>query len=192
MKRPILLDIPESFDTERLTIRAPHFGDGAPMNAAIQESIAELQQWMPWAQTPPTVEDSEEFSRHTRAQYLERRDFGMRLWLKDTETFVGASGLHAHDWMVPAFEIGYWCRTRFVGRGYISEAVRAITRFGFEMLGAERIVIRCDALNTRSAAVARRCGYTLEGITRSDSRAPDSGSLRDTMVFAMLRGEFRP
>ncbi len=192
MKPPILLDIPEAFDTERLTIRAPRFGDGAPINEAIRESIDDLRRWMPWAQSLPTVEDSEEFSRHTRAQFLERRDFGLRLWLKGTETLVGSSGLLVRDWTVPTFEIGYWCRKRFEGQGYISEAVRAITRFGFETFDAERIVIRCDALNTRSAAVARRCGFTMEGIMRRDSRAPASGAWRDTMVFAMLRAEYRP
>lgn len=192
MKHPLLLDIPEEFETERLVIRAPRFGDGTPMNEAIRDSLPELQRWMEWAQTAPTVEESEEFSRHMRAQYLDRREFGMRLWLKGSETFVGSSGLHVRDWEVPAFEIGYWCRTRFAGQGYISEAVRAITRFGFETLGAERLVIRCDSLNTRSAAVARRCGFTLEGVMRSDSRAPGQGTLRDTMVFSMLKGEFRP
>lgn len=192
MKPPVLLDMPESFDTERLTIRAPRFGDGPAINEAIRETFDDLQRWMPWAQTVPTVEESEEFSRHSRASFIDRRDFGLRLWLKGTETLVGSSGLHVRDWDIPAFEIGYWCRKRFEGQGYISEAVRAITRFGFETLNAERIVIRCDALNARSAAVARRCGYTLEGIHRHEIRAHDTNELRDMMHFAILRSEFNP
>ncbi len=32
---------------------------------------------------------------------------------------------------VRRFELGYWCRTRHQGRGFVTEAVRALTRFAF-------------------------------------------------------------
>jgi ribosomal-protein-serine acetyltransferase len=189
--KPILLDVPESFDSERLTIRALRFGDGAAINAATAETYESLHEWMEWAQTMPAVADSEEVARRMRAKFLAREDFGLRLNLKGTETLVGMSGLHVRDWSIPLFEIGYWCRKRYEGQGYITEAVRRISRFGFEVMNAERIAIRCDAQNARSAAVARRAGYTLEGIMRHDSRTAQGGELRDTMQFAMLRSEFQ-
>jgi RimJ/RimL family protein N-acetyltransferase len=188
--KPILLDIPESFDTERLTIRAPRVGDGTPMNEAILESLEHLRPWMPWAHTVPTVEDSEENVRQAHIKFLQREDFRLHLWLKNTETFVGGSGLHRFDWAVPRFELGYWVHKKFEGQGYVTEAVNGITQFAFEVFKAERLEIRCDARNVRSAAVARRCGYTLEGIMRRDSRAPDTGELRDTLVFALVRSEW--
>ena len=188
--KPILLDVPESFETERLTIRAPRFGEGPAVNEAVAESFDNLRPWMPWAQKMQTLEESEEFTRRARVEYLARDGFGLRLYLKDSETLVGLSGLQVSDWSVPMFEIGYWCRKRFEGQGYITEAVKAITRFGFEVLKGERIIIRCDVHNVRSANVARRAGYTLEGIMRHDSRTPDNNELRDTMVFARLRSEF--
>ena len=40
---PIMLTIPESFHTERLTIRAPQWGDGAAVNEAIRESAEQLR-----------------------------------------------------------------------------------------------------------------------------------------------------
>lgn len=36
---PVMLEFPESFDTERLTIRSPQWGDGADVNEAIRESV---------------------------------------------------------------------------------------------------------------------------------------------------------
>ncbi len=186
--RPILLDVPESFDSERLTIRAPRFGDGAEINVAVRETIDNLRPWMVWAKEIPTVEESEEFSRQSRAKFLAREELGLRLWLKGTETLVGSSGLGNIDWSVPKFEIGYWCRKRFEGQGYITEAVIAITRFAFDVLKAERVEIRCDALNVRSVAVAKRAGYQLEGTLRHDSRGTN-GELRDTLVFAKIRAD---
>lgn len=39
---PILFLFPEQFQTERLTIRAPQWGDGAMVNEAMRESVDEL------------------------------------------------------------------------------------------------------------------------------------------------------
>jgi ribosomal-protein-serine acetyltransferase len=72
MLGPILLDIPESFETERLLIRVPRAGDGPGLNAAVVETIDNLKKWMPWAQEIPSVDKSEENSRKTYSQFLTR------------------------------------------------------------------------------------------------------------------------
>ena len=187
---PILLDFPDAFETERLLIRSPMPGDGPALNEAVVESLDSLRPWMPWAQTAPTVEASEENVRKGRVRFLERSDLWLLLFLKGTNTMVGGSGLHRMDWDVPKFEIGYWCRSRFEGQGYITEAVRGITAFAFSTLGAQRVMIRMDKRNVRSRAVAERVGYVLEGELRHDARAVD-GTLRNTLVFSMLPDEFR-
>ena len=43
----LLLDLPESYESERLTIRAPRPGDGTEMNAAIRETFDDLKRWLP-------------------------------------------------------------------------------------------------------------------------------------------------
>src|SRR5215210_8201597 len=162
MKPPILIDFPESFETERLLIRSPLPGDGQELHAAVGESIEELTPWMPWPKEHRTVEDSEASARRARVAFLQRSELRLHLYLKGTDTLVGSSGLQGIDWEVPKFEIGYWCRTRFTGRGYISEAVRGITAFALETLETRRVEIRCDARNLPSARVAERVGFRLE------------------------------
>ncbi|MBX6765294.1 MAG: GNAT family N-acetyltransferase [Rubrobacteraceae bacterium] len=189
MLPPILRDFPDSFETPRLLVRSPMPGDGAELHAAVRESYRELEPWMPWVREHETVEGSEESVRRARVRFLERSDLRLHLFLKGTGTLVGASGLHRIDWSVPKFEIGYWCRSRFAGQGYITEAVRGITAFAFEHLGARRVEVRCDPRNERSERVIRRCGFKLEGTLRHAQVAPD-GSLRDTLVFSLLPGEY--
>lgn len=184
---PILMEIPESFESERLLIRAPHWGDGAVVNEAVSESFEELKPWMPWAQTMPTLEQSETDIRQARLRYLERVDLRLLLFHKKTGQFVGSSGLHRIDWQARKFEIGYWVRTSLARQGYVTEAVNAIVQFAIHKLRANRIEIRCDSLNVRSAKVAERAGFTLEGVLRSDECGAD-GSLRSTMIFAKVRG----
>jgi ribosomal-protein-serine acetyltransferase len=185
--RAILRDFPEQFETERLTIRAPQPGDGAELNRAIRESWPELEAWMPWAQgEPPTVADSEARLREARARFLTREDLWLLLFLKGTGTLVGSSGLHRINWNVPRVEIGYWVRTKYTGKGYITEAVNGITAFAMLELGAKRVEIRCDSENVRSAAVARRCGFEHEATLRHDDRHHLTGALRDTLIFVRL------
>ena len=183
---PLLIDIPQVFETDRMVVRCAMPGDGPGVNAAIAESLDELRPWMPWAQTLPTVEESEIHSRNAHAKFHSREDLLYRGWLKDGGAFAVGSGLHRIDWKVPKFEIGYFVRTSLAGQGYVTEMVRALERLAFDTLGAARVEVRCDDMNERSWRVAERCGFALEGLLRRDSRAAD-GSLRDTRVYARLR-----
>ena len=189
MEPPILRDFPEAFTTARLLLRCPLPGDGAALNAAILESLAELQPWMEWVDPVPTVARNEANLRQARCDYLARKELRLLLFDRATGEFVGSSGLHAIDWSVPRFEIGYWCRTRFCGQGYITEAVQGITTFAFEVLGAERVAIHCDCRNGRSRRVAERAGYQLEGVLRARDRRKD-GSLEDSLVFSLVREDY--
>ncbi|MFC5451213.1 GNAT family N-acetyltransferase [Paenibacillus aestuarii] len=184
---PIMYSIPESFESNRLLIRAPLWNDGEKVNVAVKESMAELRPWMPWATSMPTVEESEMSIRRSRLQFLDRTDLRLLLLLKGTDELVGSSGLHRIDWQSRKFEIGYWVRTSYAKQGYITEAVEAITNFAISELQANRIEIRCDERNTNSARVAERVGYSLEGILRNDKCDID-GLLRNTMVFSKVRG----
>ncbi|WP_379155124.1 GNAT family N-acetyltransferase [Paenibacillus sp. sgz5001063] len=184
---PILLDFPEFFETERLRVSAPQWGDGTAVNEAIRESLEELKPWMPFAQTQPSLADSETFVRDSRLKFLNRSQLNMLIFDKTGGGFLGCTGLHHIDWDARCFEIGYWIRTSSAGHGYITEAVNGVTAFAIRELEANRIEIRCSRLNTRSAAVAERAGYSLDGILRLSTRATN-GELHDSMVYAKVRG----
>jgi ribosomal-protein-serine acetyltransferase len=181
---PILIDVPAELTTERLLIRPPRAGDGAEVNAAIVESAAELQPWMPWANPVPTVEQSEAWCRKSCGEFILRKTLMYQMYLRDGG-FVGGCGIHDVRWEVRRFEIGYWVRTPLAGRGYVTEAVARLTRLLFEELGAQRVEIRCDERNLRSARIPERLGYRLEGTLRHDS-LDANGSVRSTRVYAKI------
>jgi RimJ/RimL family protein N-acetyltransferase len=182
---PILRDIPEQIESQRLIIRAPRAGDSSVVNAAVLDSFEELRVWMPWAKEKPSVEESEVYVRGAYARFLTREELPMLMFEKESGDFVGGTGLHRLDWSIPKFEIGYWCRTSKTGRGYITEATYAIAEFAFLQLGARRVEIRADAQNVRSFKVPERLGFTLEGTLRSDSLT-NAGEPSDTRVYAAL------
>lgn len=189
--KPILLDIPESFESERLLVRVLKPGDGAILQEAYLESMNRLKPWFPWAQSESSVEEREIFCREKYASFIKKEDMTLMMILKSENKFIGGSGLHVHNWDVPSFEIGYWVRSGYEGKGYVIEAVKRITQFGFETLKANRIFIRCDVANLRSQSVAKRAGYMYEGTFRNFERRHDNGVLTDMMYYAMTADDFR-
>ncbi|MCA9976901.1 MAG: GNAT family N-acetyltransferase [Anaerolineales bacterium] len=185
--KPILRDFPDHIETERLLIRCPMPGDGAPLRQAVIESQEELKQWLPWAIDIHDEAGYEINIRNGHLRFLAREDLWFMLIHKESGAIIGGSGLHRINWDVPKFEIGYWLHTAYTRQGYITEAVAAIEAFAFDVLEAKRVEIRMDALNERSTAVARRLDYQLEGILRHEARHHLTNALRDTMIFAKIR-----
>jgi RimJ/RimL family protein N-acetyltransferase len=70
----------------------------------------------------------------------------------------------------------------------MTEAVKGIADFAFTQLEARRVEIRCDARNEKSAAVARRAGFDLEGHLRHETR-DHNNALRDTLIFSRVRDD---
>ncbi len=184
--KPILLDLPEEFESERLTIRVPRPGEGTLVQAAYVEAGDHIYKWVTFANPKLTIEEVEETARKRRAKFLTRELFWFHLFLKGTSTLVGEIALHHVEWEVPKFEIGYYVRPCFEGQGYCSEAVEWITRFAFDCLGARRVEIWNDTRNEPSRRVAERAGFTPEGILHNIWRDVD-GKLIDRRVYAKIR-----
>ncbi|MBK7962688.1 MAG: GNAT family N-acetyltransferase [Bdellovibrionales bacterium] len=190
--KPILLDIPMPIETPRLLLRPPQPGDGVELNQAINESFEALSVWMPWAKERPSVEDSEENVRRAFAKWVLREDLRISIFDKASGKLVGSSGLHRINWELPSFEIGYWVRNSFEGKGYITESTNALTQFAFKQLKAKRVEIRCNSKNERSVTVIKRLGFEYEGCLRSNDTHANSMESRDTVVYSRLNGDGLP
>lgn len=185
---PLLREVPEVIETQRLILHCPKPGDGQVLYEAVSESLPALRRYIasiPWVAAEQSVESSEVYCRSAYSNFVARKDMPYLIFERDTFFLVGCAGLHRPNWNTPKFEVGYWCRTSRAGRGYITEAVGALVRMAEQGLEAARIELITDAENVRSRAVADRCGFKLEGLLRSERRAPD-GALRDTCIYARI------
>lgn len=163
-KNSLMLDTPMPITTSRLVIRPLMPGDGKKINEAIVESFDQFNKWLPWARIVPTVDDSEETARLFYADFILRKAFHLIILHEDR--LVGMCGFHAVEWDIPSAEIGYWCRVTEQGKGYITEAVSALTVYGFKQLRFSRIAILCEEENSASQKVAERTGFVLESKSR--------------------------
>ena len=148
-------------------------------------SLAELRPWMPWATMAYDLPVAESWCRAKAGQFILREQLQFLILLALDGSHAGNLGLFGFDWRARKCEIGYWLSTRHVGHGYMSEAVQALTRLAFDVLGMTRVEIGVDARNLRSRRVAERCGYQIEGVLRK-IRLDTSGKPYDSCVYSRL------
>lgn len=84
-------------------------------------------------------------------------------------------------------ELTFWIAASASGRGYATEAARAVIEFAFERLDLNRVHARHLTRDEASGAVLRKAGMKLEGLLREGVRKWDV--FEDVAVYATLRSE---
>lgn len=128
----------------------------------------------------PSREWLEGWMRSSEAEWEERGHGRLAIVARGSGEFLGRSGLKY--W--PQFEeteVGWALHPEARGRGYATEAARAIVRWGFEQLELDLITAMIQPANTASIAVAERLGMTP---LRPDLLLGDS-----VTVYAIRRGD---
>ena len=85
-------------------------------------------------------------------------------------------------------ELGYWIGVPYWGRGYATEASRALLRFGFVDLALHRIQARHFLRNPASGRVLEKVGMQFEGVMRGSLRKWDR--FEDAAMYAALAPEW--
>jgi RimJ/RimL family protein N-acetyltransferase len=175
--------------TPRLVLRCWEPRDAPLSKTAVDASIDHLRPWMPWVHDHPApIQKHIERMRTNRGNFDLGVDFVFAVFDREEQNVLGGTGLHMRLGE-GAREIGYWVHAAHTGRGLATELSAALTKIGFVVEGLDRMEIHCDPANTRSAAVPRKLGYTLDATLRRRSQTPD-GKPRDTMIWSMLHDEF--
>jgi RimJ/RimL family protein N-acetyltransferase len=118
----------------------------------------------------------------------EKQHLTLAICLGDaTDEIIGAIALrleleHAHG------ELGYWIGAAMWGRGYATEAARAVTAFGFGSLGLHRILARHFVRNPASGRVMQKLHMRIEGVHRDAYRR--FGQFENVAVYGVLDSEW--
>ena len=180
---------PYRIRTQRLVLRCWDPGDAPRLKAAVDSSLEHLRPWMHWAaHEPQPLEEKVGLLRQFRAQFDLGEDFVYGVFSRDESEVVGGSGLHTRVGD-EAFEIGYWIRADRVGEGLATEAAGALTWVAFELCGADRVEIRVDPANARSAAIPRKLGFREEATLRRRLPAVGEPGFRDVTIYSLLRDD---
>lgn len=173
--------------TERLILR-DFTADDWPAVLAYQSHPLYLR-YNPWTERSP--EDVQSFVGMFVAHQSQqpRYKFQLAVMLSAGGRLIGNCGIRKDSAGAPEADIGYELAPEHWGRGYATEAVRAILRFGFEHLGVHRISAWCLAENAASARVLEKAGLQREGCLRDKEHF--KGRYWDTLQYAILEDEWR-
>jgi RimJ/RimL family protein N-acetyltransferase len=114
---------------------------------------------------PFTPEDVAEVSARTLEQW-DHNGFGPWVAIeKATGRWVGRIGLNEIiDWPGPdKIEVGWELHQEFWGQGLATEGGLATMRYGFEVVGLDRIMSATMAANAASRRVMDECGLKFQG-----------------------------
>lgn len=163
----------EFIETPRLVLRCPYPGYGEALYVAVAESLSALRLWpdsLPWAQKPQSVERTENYCQSCFGAFVMGLAWPMLMVDKATGALVGSVGFHRIDPSVPEFELGYWCRTSYQGRGLMSEAVAALSDTALRQVPELRLVCRVDMRNAASCRVVEKAKYVFKQSVRETSQ----------------------
>ena len=85
-------------------------------------------------------------------------------------------------------EIEYCIGAAYQGKGYATEACKAVIRYGFDHIGLHKVQICCRTDNHKSRKVIEKCGFTYEGTLRDYFKMNES-EFEGRMYYSILRDE---
>ena len=146
-------------ETERLVLRAPRLEDAAWIAMLANERrIAENTARIPH---PYALADAEAF---LAAANRSDRETTFVIALADG-TLIGACGLELRDGPGGSTpELGYWLGAAYWGRGFATEAVRALIDHAFTDLELEALQAGARVTNPASRRVLEKCGFQWTGV----------------------------
>jgi RimJ/RimL family protein N-acetyltransferase len=81
--------------------------------------------------------------------------------------------------------VGYWLGEPFWGRGFATQALRALSAYAFSTFDLHRLEAAVFGWNLASARVLEKAGYSLEGRLRRS--VIKDGRIADSLLYARLR-----
>jgi ribosomal-protein-serine acetyltransferase len=172
----------ETIYLERCSIVPVRREHGPAIWRAVEASLPELRRWMIWA-VNATEKDSHAYAEGGARENAERSSFNFVIQLDDEEV-AGVISLMRGERILGFLEAGYWLRSDLAGKGLMTEALRAVCDFGFEIVDLHRIELRAALDNVASRRVAEKVGFEERGILRECTFM--DGRYVDAAVYDLL------
>jgi len=169
--------------TERLQLRLPDYRDAA--NIQRLAGAVEIYRTTERMPHPYPEGAAERWIASLALDYLEDRGLVFGICLPE-DGLVGTVGLRIHR-PYRVGTLGYWIGVPYWGKGYVTEAARAMMDFGFGELDLVRIEARHFASNPASGRVMEKLGMHREGVLVS--AVEKDGVRQDLVVHGKVRDD---
>jgi RimJ/RimL family protein N-acetyltransferase len=170
--------------TERLILRPHSLWDADDLQKLINDKdIASTTLNIPY---PYTLEDAIEWLGQREEKFKSTGSPQFAITHKDGY-FIGGIGLDVNKEHKNA-ELGYWIGKICWRKGYCTEAAVAVVKYGFEVMGLNRIYATHMTRNPASGRVMQKIGMKHEGHLRQDKKKWDK--FEDMELYGILKSEY--
>ncbi len=166
-----------TLDTERLLLRPFKEKDAEAFFTCCQNpNLGNNAGWPPHR----TLEESRRILHST---FINQEGIWAMI-LKETQQLIGSVGIIPD----PKREnpqvrmLGYWLDETYWGKGYMTEAVQGVLKYGFEKLKLSLITATCYPHNKRSQKVLKKNGFIYEG-TLHQAELTYNGNIYDHQCY---------
>ncbi len=119
--------------------------------------------------------------------FRNKTQYTFAIRLQSTGEFIGGIGLRVQERFDRA-AMGYWVAEPFWNLGYVTEAVKAMLKFGFETLGLHKIYATHLLDNPASGKVMIKNGMIKEGLLKDHTKK--DGCYRSLLQYRLTKDEY--
>ena len=177
----------QNLETERLLLRRLNANDVAEVFA--MRSNPEVMQYIP----RPLAQTKEDALAHILVidEKIENNTgINWGITVKGEYKIMGIIGHYRIQPENHRAEIGYMSLPEYNGKGYISEAIKAVVAYGFEQMNLHSIEAVIDPGNTASEKVLLKNGFVKEAHILENELW--EGKFWDTVIYSLLKRNFKP
>ena len=174
---------PERIETERLVLRVPCMEDALAIFTgwAQDKGVTRYLTWRPHE----CIEQTEEFVKSCLFAWEHETRFPYMITLKHSDEVIGMIDPRLEGSKVG---IGYRITRPHWGKGYVSEATRAIIAWAFQQPSIYRVYATTDVENIASQRVLEKVGMQCEGVLRKYILHPNISAIpRDSYIYAIVK-----
>lgn len=156
---------------------------------AALESIDQVYPWLPWCKPGYLREHSELWIETRNRDWVQGVSYDFVITDAITGALLGSTAINHIDHENNFANLGYWVRTARTRHGIATAAARMTVRFGFEIVGLNRIEIVVAAGNAPSQRVAEKIGALKEGMLRN--RVVIARGASDAVLYSLVPDDVR-
>jgi RimJ/RimL family protein N-acetyltransferase len=174
---------PEHVETDRLILRLPALADAESIFQTYAQD-PEVTRYLTWRPHTSITETLEFLSGCVIAWQGDQR-FPYIITLKGADSAIGMIEIRLDGFKA---DVGFGMGRAYWGKGYMTEALRALIAWGLAQPRISRVWAICDVENAASAHVLEKAGMRREGLLRREIIHPNiSDEPRDCYIYAVVK-----
>ncbi|WP_293893244.1 GNAT family N-acetyltransferase [Flavobacterium sp.] len=176
----------QNIETERLLLRRLNNDDAAEVLSL--RSNPDIMKYIP-RPLAKTIEDALAHIAMIEDKIVDNTGINWGITIKGESKIIGIIGHYKISPENHRAEIGYMSAPEFNGKGYMSEAIKAVVAYGFEQMNLHSIEAIIDPENIASERVLQKNCFVKEAHILENGLW--EGKFIDTVIYSLLKRNWK-